>query len=388
MGASPPDSPVRLRLKCPDAQDFVERFAPNVTRAGIFLPTREARAVGSPIRFEIALADGTVVLAGEGIVTWAKAKGLGAKFTTLDPASERILERLLRRRQASPAMSASRSAPPRADPAPEPDRPAPSPGSPVAAQAGPTLATAPTNPTPAAATARVGPTAPLISPPSIARGATRSLVRVAFASSAVVVGIAVVWMSVSRTRGPAASPPPAKPAGMTPDGTASAGTEIAAAGPLAPVASPPAVTAAVAPPPPGDTPAGSPLVPPPASADTRRPDSAPAEGLRVESMLVGASYKKFTCPNPTTRLSVKSSHTVNVCLQVAHKPGKTDRLALVWERNGAYTSKTTLTVPASTPRVRTRARMKITANRLGAWSVRVTSDRNTSLAQATFQVVP
>ncbi len=334
MTAPPPDAPVRLRLKCPDAEDFVERFAPNVTRAGIFLPTREVRAVGSPIRFEIALADGTVVLAGEGSVTWAKPKGLGVTFTTLDPASARIVERLLSRRQASPASPPA--PPPRADPAPDRERPAP-----------------------------VAPTEPSLSPPSIERGATRSLGRIALGSSAVVVGIAVVWMSVSRAGGTGASAPPRKPAATTPVGTESAERPI---------------------PPPA--PSEAPVAPPPTNASPPRPDDARAENLRVESMLVGASYEKFTCPHPTTRLSVRSSHTVNVCLQVAHKPGKTDRLALVWERDGAFTSKTTLTVPASKPNVRTRARMKISANRLGAWSVRVMSDRNASLAQATFRVVP
>jgi hypothetical protein len=334
MTAPPPDAPVRLRLKCPDAEDFVERFAPNVTRAGIFLPTREVRAVGSPIRFEIALADGTVVLAGEGSVTWAKPKGLGVTFTTLDPASARIVERLLSRRQASPASPPA--APPRADPAPEPERP------PLATRA-------------------VAPTEASLSPPPIERGTPRSLGRIVLASSSVVVGIAVVWISVGRAGGRGASAPPGNPAGATPVGTGSAERQIA----------PPA-------------PSDAPVAPPATNASPPPPD----ENLRVESMLVGASYEKFTCPHPTTRLSVKSSHTVNVCLQVAHKPGKTERLALVWERDGAFTSKTTLTIPASKPNVRTRARMKISANRLGAWSVRVMSDRNASLAQATFRVVP
>ena len=31
--------------------------------------------------------DGSVVFAGEGVVTWAKPKGMGIKFTTLDPAT-------------------------------------------------------------------------------------------------------------------------------------------------------------------------------------------------------------------------------------------------------------------------------------------------------------
>ena len=118
------------------------------------------------------------------------------------------------------------------------------------------------------------------------------------------------------------------------------------------------------------------------------PASARSGGLRVEKMLAGTSYKNFTCPNPTTRFSAKSSKTVNVCLQVAHRPGKTDRLTLVWERNGAFAGKTRVALPASKSTVRTRAHMKISANRVGSWSVRVVSDRDAPLAQTTFDVVP
>ena len=91
MTPRPPDASVHLHLKCPDAEDFVERFAPNVTQGGIFLPTRDAREVGATIRFEIALLDDTIVFAGNGVVTWAKPKGMGVKFTTLDPATAPIL---------------------------------------------------------------------------------------------------------------------------------------------------------------------------------------------------------------------------------------------------------------------------------------------------------
>ena len=105
-------------------------------------------------------------------------------------------------------------------------------------------------------------------------------------------------------------------------------------------------------------------------------------------MLTGTSYRNFTCPNPTTRFSARSSRTVNVCLQVAHRPGKTDRLTLVWERNGAFAGKTRVALPASKSTVRTRAHMKISANRVGSWSVRAVSDRDAPLAQTTFDVVP
>jgi Tfp pilus assembly protein PilZ len=352
MAPSPPDASVRLHLKCPDAEDFVERFAPNVTRGGIFLPTHDARAVGATIRFEIALLDDTVVFAGDGVVTWAKPKGMGVKFTTLDPATEPILERLLSRRAAAAA-------------APE---------SPAAAQSGPA-------PAPSLATDS--------SPLSIEPRARPPVVRVAIVCSAVFAGVAVVWMSIGRARVRTGSPAePAKPATV----------EIAARAAAAPAPEtatlpPPEVSpSAVAEPPTEARPAeplptGAPVQPTSPTPPTPPPASARSGGLRVEKMLTGTSYKNHTCPNPTTRFSARSSRTVNVCLEVAHRPGKTDRLTLVWERNGAFAGKTRVALPASKSTVRTRAHMKLSANRVGSWSVRAVSDRDAPLAQAAFDVV-
>ena len=336
MTPPPPDASVRLHLKCPDAEDFVERFAPNVTRGGIFLPMRDARVVGDTIHFEIALLDDTVVFAGEGVVTWAKPKGMGVRFTTLDPATEPMLDRLLSRRDAAAAA----------------------PDSPTAAQARPA-------PIPSPAPAMHS------SPLSIEPRTRPPLVRVALVGSAVFVVAAVVWMSVGRARVRTGSPAePAKPAAVEIAARAAAppGLETTASSPPAPE-------------PPLEAPPPPPRAPHPAAI-------APSNGLRVEKMLAGTSYKNFTCPNPTTRFSARSSRTVNVCLQVAHRPGKADRLTLVWERNGAFSGKTRVELPASKSTVRTRAHMKISARRVGSWSVHVVSDRNAPLAQTTFDVVP
>ena len=243
MTPPPPDASIRLHLKCPDAEDFVERFAPNVTRGGILLPTRDAREVGATIRFEIALLDDTVVFAGEGVVTWAKPKGMGVKFTTLDPATEPILERLLSRRAAAAA-------------APE---------SPAAAQAGPPPAAGPATASPATDS----------SPLSIEPRTRRPLVRVAIVCSAVFAGVAVVWMSIGRARVRTGSPAePAKPATV----------EIAARAVAAPALDtatlpPPAVSSSPAPEPPTEAP------PAPCHRRARpafpRPRPHPAPGQRA-----------------------------------------------------------------------------------------------------------
>jgi Tfp pilus assembly protein PilZ len=412
-----------VRLKCPDVGDFVAKFAPNVTRGGIFLPTHHTRDVGATIRFEITLADDKVVLAGEGVVTWAKPKGMGLKFTTLDPASEPMLERLLDRRQApaaaerpavvaKPAVVRASAAPPPKPAVPELIRATPPPPSPPVATRPappppPPVVTLPTPPLPQPVAARPtplpDPVAMLPTPPLGAPVATlptpplgapvamrptpplgapvarlsparrRSLFRAAFVLAAVAVVVVVVSVSVGRARVAARpSTEPAKPAPV----------EIAPA----PAATP---AVAIAPAPPAAAPEPPPIAPPPAPPATPARSSSRSRpgSVHVESIQVGPSYKRFGCPNPSSRLSVRSSKTVNVCLNVAHKPGRVDHLTLIWERDGAFSGKTHVEVPASRSNLRTRAHMRISEHRLGAWSVRVVSERDAPLAQATFNVV-
>jgi uncharacterized protein (TIGR02266 family) len=98
-------APVRVRLRYPDLDTFVERFSPNVTRGGVFIASRAPRPVGDSFPFEVQLATGQVALAGEGKVIWvkeynpaepAKPHGMGVQFTSLAPASREILKRMLK----------------------------------------------------------------------------------------------------------------------------------------------------------------------------------------------------------------------------------------------------------------------------------------------------
>ena len=106
--ASP--SLVRIYLRYPDADTFVARFAPNVTRGGIFLSSRKPRPVGEAVRFEVSLAQGSPLLWGTGQVTWVRefnpaephrAHGMGVQFTFVDPECRPLLDRLLERKTAA-----------------------------------------------------------------------------------------------------------------------------------------------------------------------------------------------------------------------------------------------------------------------------------------------
>src|SRR5688572_8348223 len=98
------DGTVRLRLRYPDVDTFVEKFAPNVSRGGLFLASKTPRAVGETFRFEVSLKDGKPVLAGEGKVTWIKQfdpdqplkpHGMGVQFIRIDQASKALLDRIM-----------------------------------------------------------------------------------------------------------------------------------------------------------------------------------------------------------------------------------------------------------------------------------------------------
>jgi uncharacterized protein (TIGR02266 family) len=100
---------VRVRLRYAAFDAFIDKFAPNVTRGGVFLASRNPFAVGTTFPFEIQLAGGEVALAGEGKVTWVKpfdpaaptkAHGMGVQFLRLDGPSRETLNRMLERKAA------------------------------------------------------------------------------------------------------------------------------------------------------------------------------------------------------------------------------------------------------------------------------------------------
>jgi uncharacterized protein (TIGR02266 family) len=105
-------APVRVRLRYAAFETFIDKFAPNVTRGGVFLASREPRPVGEVFQFEVLLAGGEVALAGEGKVTWVRAfdpaapqkpHGMGVQFLRLDAPSRAVVNQRLARKAAAAA---------------------------------------------------------------------------------------------------------------------------------------------------------------------------------------------------------------------------------------------------------------------------------------------
>src|SRR5215470_2607746 len=101
-----PRGPVSLRIKFRSANldQFIERYAADVSRGGIFIRTREPLAVGTQLRFDFQLQDAAPLMAGEGTVVWIRehdparagvTPGMGVRFDKLTPASQPVLEKIL-----------------------------------------------------------------------------------------------------------------------------------------------------------------------------------------------------------------------------------------------------------------------------------------------------
>ncbi|MBE7454781.1 MAG: TIGR02266 family protein, partial [Kofleriaceae bacterium] len=103
-----PPTALRIKVRHADLDTFVERFAPNVARSGIFIPTRQPKPVGEEIRFEIRLATDQAVLVGQGIVRWSREVdpdrprapvGMGVELQRVSRESREVLLRMLEARR-------------------------------------------------------------------------------------------------------------------------------------------------------------------------------------------------------------------------------------------------------------------------------------------------
>jgi molecular chaperone DnaK len=94
-----------LRLAYGSVDEFLERYALNISRGGIFIRTLDPRPVGSEVWFAVDLASGERVIHGKGLIRWstppsapgepARTPGMGIKFLELDPQSRALVQLLV-----------------------------------------------------------------------------------------------------------------------------------------------------------------------------------------------------------------------------------------------------------------------------------------------------
>ena len=95
---------LKIKFKSETLEQFIERYAVDVSQGGIFIRTKEPLAVGTQMKFEFQLRDASPLIAGEGTVVWTRendpsrpaiAPGMGVRFDRLADGSQSVLERIL-----------------------------------------------------------------------------------------------------------------------------------------------------------------------------------------------------------------------------------------------------------------------------------------------------
>ena len=107
-GARPAPVVLRIKLRYEDVETLAARFAPNVGKSGLFLPTKSLQAVGAEVKFELRLADDKVVITGLGKVRAAKAAdpanpraafGMAIELTRVTRESRDVILKVLAKRR-------------------------------------------------------------------------------------------------------------------------------------------------------------------------------------------------------------------------------------------------------------------------------------------------
>lgn len=111
-------SAIRVRLRYESVEDFMQGYTRFISKGGMFIPMSPAKLkpVGTTIRFQFLLQDGSTALLGEGVVRQIQGAdsgdnspvGILVKFTRLNRQSkQRVAEIVTRKLQASSAAAQS-----------------------------------------------------------------------------------------------------------------------------------------------------------------------------------------------------------------------------------------------------------------------------------------
>ena len=93
---------LRIKLRYDDVEVMVQRFATNVGKSGLFLPTKSLQPIGAEIKFELRLADDTAVLVGLGRVKLAQPPDPNNPKATFGMAIDRKSDDRMWRRESRP----------------------------------------------------------------------------------------------------------------------------------------------------------------------------------------------------------------------------------------------------------------------------------------------
>ncbi|MBK9070868.1 MAG: TIGR02266 family protein [Myxococcales bacterium] len=95
---------LKIKFKSGSVDEFVQRYAGDISHGGIFIRTKTPLTVGTTLRFEFQLRDATSLMGGDGTVVWIResdpnrptaVSGMGVRFDRLNDGSQLVLDRVL-----------------------------------------------------------------------------------------------------------------------------------------------------------------------------------------------------------------------------------------------------------------------------------------------------
>lgn len=98
MGGPTETVSLRITLRYRSLDEFVERHGDHVSSAGVFIRTRSPKPVGTRVRFELLLSDGTTGLAGAGVVVHGRTDnepGMALRFSELSEHHRATVDRMV-----------------------------------------------------------------------------------------------------------------------------------------------------------------------------------------------------------------------------------------------------------------------------------------------------
>src|SRR6185295_9644730 len=92
-----------VKLGHSGVDDFVAKYATNLSEGGMFVRSKKPLALGTVLQFKVEIAGGQRVMQGTAKVKWAREtagnpaepSGMGLEFIKLDDASQQLVHRML-----------------------------------------------------------------------------------------------------------------------------------------------------------------------------------------------------------------------------------------------------------------------------------------------------
>lgn len=113
-----------------------------------------------------------------------------------------------------------------------------------------------------------------------------------------------------------------------------------------------------------------------------------SSGIHIDRVDMGASYDNKTgCVGVANQFSLAANEEINVCLRVVH-PRQEEVMSIVWQKNDGSTARRGKIAVKPIHAYRTRAYLRLRAEYIGAWTVRILSPDGVELASHAFTITP